>query len=146
VIEIATVDDWYELSESFPEFRRVGLTNLKDWGYMKGCSFIDGRFTDRPRDKNIRILEFGHGFNPYLLSRYQDRYEVWGADRAQGLTYFSDDKWEGRFGKEVKPVCRNVNFRRTLVGEPGQQLPENYFDVIVSVSVLEKMPVPRRER
>jgi SAM-dependent methyltransferase len=145
MIELATVDEWYELSESFPEFRRVGLTNLKDWGTMKACSLIDHRFEDRPRDKSIKILEFGHGFNPYLLSRFQNRYEVWGADRAQGLAYFSDDEWDGRFRKEVKPACQDVNFRRTLVGETikGQELPENYFDVIVSVSVLEEMPVPQ---
>jgi SAM-dependent methyltransferase len=144
MMQLATVDDWYQLSEAFPEFRKVGMTCLKDWGYMKACNYIDQRFAGRPPDKGIRILEFGHGFNPYLLSRYQSQFEVWGADRAQGLAYFDDRTWEQRFRNEVGIRCPNVRFVKILVGErepSREELPADYFDLIVSVSVLEEMPV-----
>ncbi|WP_139220983.1 class I SAM-dependent methyltransferase [Methylobacterium brachiatum] len=143
MFELATVNEWYELSVRHPEFRGVTVTNLKNWGVMKAASFIEERFASRHNDKGIRILEFGHGFNHWLLSRYQNRYEVWGADRPQGLHYFKDDEWDQRFAAEMVPACPSVKFARTLVGEniAGHELPENYFDIIVSISVLEEMPV-----
>jgi hypothetical protein len=138
-MQIATVDEWYELTRLFPEFRKVTGTALKDWGVMKSVIYIEARLKT---SKNLlRILEFGHGFNPYIMARFQDRCEVWGADREQSLQYFDPTTWEERFQKEVAPFCQKVKFVRTLVGEKNTLLPENYFDVIVSVSVLEEMPV-----
>jgi SAM-dependent methyltransferase len=142
VIKIATVDDWFRLARRFPEFKVAGLTPLKDYGVMACMEFIEERYGDRGKD--LKILEFGHGFNSEVMARFQDKHEVWGADRDQGLVYFSGFDWEARFAAEVAPSCGQVTFVRELLSLQTQasQIPDGYFDVVLSVSVLEEVQIP----
>ena len=105
-------------------------------------AFIEDGF--RQRGKDLRILEFGHGFNPEVMARFQDMHEVWGADRDQGLVYFNDLDWEAQFAEKVAPSCANVRFARELLSTQTEnsQIPDDYFDVVLSVSVLEEVPIP----
>jgi SAM-dependent methyltransferase len=142
VINIASVDDWFRLARRFPEFKVAGLTPLKDYGVMACMEFIEDTFGDR--DKDLKILEFGHGFNPEVMGRFQAKHEVWGADRDQGLVYFDNVDWEARFAEEVAPSCKEVRFVRELLSARTEdsQIPEGYFDVVLSVSVLEEVSIP----
>ena len=126
------------LSLKYRDFHRVSHTVLKDYGYMAIMDYLD----ERP-DVH-RILEFGYGFNATLFERYGRQRDVWGIDDYQGLHYSAPDavEWERRFNDEVRSRSPNCTFRRGLLGrESKADLPENYFDVICSVSVLEEVPI-----
>ncbi len=58
-LTVPSVDDWWDLTREFPEFRKVRHGVLKDYGYMAALRFIRQQ---RPRT----ILEFGHGMNATL--------------------------------------------------------------------------------
>ena len=136
--QIPTVDDWYDLSRQYPEFQRVSNTALKDFGYMKVFAYLDA---DESRNK---ILEFGHGFNPVLFARYCHTRNLWGLDRC-GAAYFTqqNDEWEVLFKETMgEDVLSNATFKRGLLGSPDKcDLPEGFFDVVCSVSVLEEVPI-----
>jgi SAM-dependent methyltransferase len=138
VLKIPTVDDWYCLSLKYRQFHRVSDTSLKDYGYMAIMDYLDSH------DAN-NILEFGHGFNAALLERYGKARNVWGVDDYQGLAYFDTpdrDAWEKMFDQKVKSKAPECTFRRGLMGgSRGADLPDNYFDVVCSVSVLEEVPI-----
>ncbi len=136
MLTIPSVDDWYRLSLKYREFHRSSDTVLKDYGYMAIMDYLETQAAKK-------ILEFGHGFNPTLFVRYGKARNVWGVDAYQGLHYFPDRaEWEKRFEQEVRSKAPECTFRRGLLGgDGGVDLPDNYFDVICSVSVLEEVPM-----
>ena len=138
MLKIPSVDDWFRLSLKYRDFHRLSHTVLKDYGYMAIQEYLD----ERPELR--RILEFGHGFTATLFQRYGEDREVWGIDDWQGLHYFPSDRaeWEARFDREVRAKTANCTFRRGLLGSQSKaDLPNAYFDVICSVSVLEEVPI-----
>jgi len=139
MIEFPSVDDWFQLVRRYPDHKQPNLAILKDYGVMRCLQYIEDNFGERGKD--MRMMEFGHGFNPQILSRFQDKHEVWGVDRDQQLPYFGKDlNWEARFNHAVAPVTKNVRFVRELLSRSeSRTLPESYFDCICSVSVLEEV-------
>lgn len=139
-IEFPSVDDWFQLARRYPEHKKANLATLKDYGVMRCMKYIDDTFAQRGKD--CRVLEFGHGFNPAFLARFQDKHEVWGADKDQKLAYFGAGfDWEARFRRDVAGATPNVKFVRELLTRNASesQLPANHFDAIASVSVLEEV-------
>ena len=138
MLKIPTVDHWYRLSLKYRQFHQVGNSVLKDYGYMAIMDYLDSH------DGN-NILEFGHGFNAALFEQYGKARIVWGVDDYQGLAYFDTpdrDAWEKRFDQEVRSKAPECTFRRGLLGgSRSADLPDNYFDVVCSVSVLEELPI-----
>jgi SAM-dependent methyltransferase len=141
LFECPTVHQWYELTGKYPELRRASSTLLKDYGVMRCSEFIEEQIS--LSSSTLRILEFGHGFNSLVLSKFQYRADMWGADRDQQLQYFNSKEWSDRFDKEMVSQCPRVTFKQCLVGEEieGQELPKGTFDLIYSISVLEEMPL-----
>ncbi len=140
MIEFPSVDEWFQLARRYPEYKKASISTLKDYGIMRCMQYVDDVMGHRGKD--CRVLEFGHGFNPEFLKRFQNKHEVWGADQDQKLPYFGADfDWEGRFSSQVAPHTPNVTFARELLSRTTQdsRLPHNYFDVIASVSVLEEV-------
>ena len=138
-MKIPGVDDWFQLSLRYRDYHRPSHSVLKDYGYMAIQEHLDARPQLR------RVLEFGHGFNSTIFRRYGTEREVWGIDECQGFPYFTTDRneWEAKFDREVRAHAPNCTFRRGILGgESGADLPDAYFDVICSVSVLEELPIP----
>ena len=55
---------------------------------------------------------------------------------------FDRDEWERRFDEEVRSKAPSCRFRRGLLGSNCKaDLPENFFDVVCSVSVLEEVTI-----
>jgi hypothetical protein len=141
MISIPSVDDWYQLTRIYPEYRHHTKTLLKDYGVMACLEFINSQ-KGGTGNEPLKILEFGHGFNAEVLSKIQDRHEAWGADRDQQLHYFQNLgglTWEQTFDHNVGALCPNVKFVRELVGDPDSSLPNMYFDLVYSISVLEEV-------
>lgn len=141
MFKIATVNDWYALHRRYPEIPLSHIAVLKHYGVLAHIDFIEQTFAGRGKD--VRILEFGHGFAPEVIERFQHRHEVWGADRDQGLAYFKKINWQQMFDQQVAPRCPDVRFVRELLSSstPDELLPDNSFDCIASISVLEEVSV-----
>ena len=133
-IELATMDEWRQLSKKYPEFRKESHAMLKDFGYMKLIDLIE---TQKPK----RLLEFGHGFNSTLLARFQNTSETFGIDDHQSLPYFPPkEQWDALYGDLIRTPCPNAHLVRGLLGRGDTLGLDNAsFDMIVSVSVLEEL-------
>jgi len=136
LLKLPTVDDWYTLSLRFREYCQVSHTLLKDYGYMQIMDYLDGC-------EARNILEFGHGFNAALFERYGKNRAMCGVDDFQGLAYLGTpdrNAWEERFEHEVRAKAPGCTYRRGLLGSNSTAgLPEGYFDIVCSVSVLEEL-------
>lgn len=137
---IPTMDEYFRLARNDRRRLTVSAKVLKDYGVMKCIEFISELRATKNRP--LRILEMGHGFAPDVLRHFQGTDEVWGVDDDQGLHYFKNIDWDERFQREVLAHCPNVKFVRGLVGSETHPagLPEGYFDVILSISILEEVP------
>lgn len=140
MIFIPTMSNWWELTGDFPAYRRATDGILKDYGYMYLLRHIETRAP-------ARILEFGHGFNATLFEVLsgRDDVEIWGVDDYQGLGYFPDrGAWEQRHREELVERYPRARFVRGLMGLHGSarpHLPEDHFDLVCSVSVLEELRI-----
>lgn len=76
-----------------------------------------------------RILEIGGG-RSRVLPRFHRTNECWLADRFEG---------QGN-GPARVPRLPGVRIIRAFLGEFSHDLPENYFDVVFSISVIEHVP------
>jgi len=134
MLRYATMDEWWQLTATQPEYRKESHHLLKDYGYLKLIDYIERA---RPR----RLLEFGHGFNDTVLKRFQDECEVYGLDDYQALPYFPKrDEWEAWYRRYIVEPCPRAHLVRGLLGA-GEipALDEGTFDLICSVSVLEEL-------
>lgn len=132
------MDDWWRLSARYPGFRQASLTPLKDYGYLEVLSLIDNL-------KPKRVLEFGHGLGHTedgTLYKRGETLEFWAVDDYQGLCYYPKQAhWEKAY-EEYKAKHPRVKFVRALLGQPEKTrpfIPENYFDLVCSVSVMEEL-------
>lgn len=140
MIEFPTMDDWFQLARRYPDYKKASLAILKDYGIMRCSQYVEDTFGETGR--KIRLMEFGHGFNAALMARFQDKHEVWGVDRDQNLSYFGANlDWDARFARDVAPLTPHVRFVRELLSRQTQAsaIPQDYFDCICSVSVLEEV-------
>jgi SAM-dependent methyltransferase len=147
MVIIPSMDDWFRLRRRHHrdgDKERESTASkaiLKHYGTLACIDEIERRFAGDQRP--ARILEFGHGFSTEVLERFQDRHEMWGADRDWGLPYMKFKPgmdWETHFARRVAPHCPKVTFQRCLLGEPADAvLPDGGFDAIYSTSVLEEL-------
>lgn len=75
-----------------------------------------------------KIAEVGGGVSR-LLKKMSDEYECWNIDKLEGV---------GNGPKAVN--LPNVRMVRDYVGNFNTELPDNYFDMVFSISVLEHVP------
>jgi SAM-dependent methyltransferase len=137
MLKIPTVDDWFALTQKYKEYQRVSPSVLKDYGYMAVMDYIDS-------SPGQNILEFGHGFNSTVFVRYEKTRNVWGIDDWQGLSYFPQDRkiWDKQFEDWVRVKAPDCTYKQGLLGSDCKaDMPENFFDIICSVSVLEEVSI-----
>lgn len=134
-VRLPTMNEWWDLTSRFPEFRAPSFTALKDFGYMAVMNEL------RHLPDGARVLEFGHGFNRTILASF-DALEVWGVDDYLPLPYNpSEEEWEREYAS-LKESCPRARFLRGTLGTDNTpDLPREYFDVVFSVSVLEELHI-----
>jgi SAM-dependent methyltransferase len=137
MLHIPSVEEWWRLTEKYPEFRKPSNLTLKEYGYMRLFELIEEQ---RPR----RVLEFGHGFSSTLFE-YCSRHgiEVWGVDDHMNLPYFPPKEvWHARYKQMLRDPFPDA---KLILGQLGTrpdtmaELPNSYFDLVCSVSVLEEI-------
>lgn len=75
-----------------------------------------------------RILEIGGG-NSRIFKKLSSEYECWLVDKLEGV---------GNGPKHIN--ANNVKLIRDYIGNYNNELPDNYFDFVFSISVLEHVP------
>jgi SAM-dependent methyltransferase len=141
-VRFATVDEWWRLTSQYPRYRGASNTVLKDFGYLSIMRQLGNE------QGGLRVLEFGHGLNPTLFEDFENVHEMWGIDDFQGLAYYPDrPAWESAYRTSLVEAYPGAHFVRGLLGgQPRVELPESYFDVVCSVSVLEELPMTQMRR
>ncbi|MDQ3021257.1 MAG: class I SAM-dependent methyltransferase [Bacteroidota bacterium] len=127
MFELGTNDHWWEIAKRY-EVLSNNIQTLKPLGYAHMISMIE---TFRPKT----ILEVGHGAGSFLFSIFTDNIELWGLDDTIEDSQVSKDELES-----IKLDYPQVKFVRGLLGNNIKELPDNYFDMVCSVSVLEHIP------
>lgn len=129
MFELATTDHWWEMAKKYPV-----LSNhpniLKPLGYAFIMNLIE---TYKPRT----VLEVGHGSGTYLFQLFKDNkdVELWGLDAE-----VKDSSVSVEDLKNVREWNPHVKFVEGLLGTNVKELPDNYFDLVYSVSVIEHIP------
>jgi hypothetical protein len=78
------------------------------------------------------VLEAGAGFSPFFARRFAPEWEYWAIDDVG----FYDEELLRR-GRDARPPHK---FIEGLLGSRSEGLPDSFFDVVFSVSVLEHVP------
>lgn len=127
MFEIGTTEYLWQIAKKYPALSNHPNT-LKPLGYAHMINLIESFYHER-------ILEAGHGTGSFLFKLFKDKKEIWGLDdilddsqvNPQGLQY-------------IKKINPEVKFVKGLLGEKNKELPDNYFDLVCSVSVIEHIP------
>jgi len=131
VFKVATIGDWWDVTLR-PRYDALleGGSYLKKIGYL----FVIGQIEElRPR----RILEFGHA-RSRLFEIFGDQCEMWGVD--EDVPYISEE--EIAVFRKKHEEQHGARFIKGKIGEV-EGLPDNYFDMVCSVSVVEHIPLKK---
>jgi SAM-dependent methyltransferase len=132
----ATCNDLIQLKARYPGYcfpeRDASASNA--WGLkaMGRLFCVDKILQLRPK----KILEVGGGSTTFFDEHFGTATEYWMIDNG------AFDPWN-RFN-EVLKKRQNTHFVRGLLGEFKSELPDSYFDLVFSVSVLEHVPTERK--
>ena len=137
MLHIPSVEEWWRLTDKYPQFRQPSNLTLKEYGYMRLFELIEEQ---RPK----RVLEYGHGFSPTLFEYcLKHGIEIWGVDDHMDLHYFPPKEvWYENHKRMLRDRFPAAKF---ILGQLGtrpdtmKELPKSYFDLVCSVSVLEEI-------
>ncbi len=129
MFELGTTDHWWEVAKRYPILSNHPNT-LKPLGYAHIVTLLE---TFKPK----RVLEVGHGAGTYIFQMYKDNNEIefWGLDDE-----VKDSSVSAEDLQNVRIWNPHVKFVSGLLGAYSKELPENYFDLVYSVSVIEHIP------
>jgi glycosyltransferase involved in cell wall biosynthesis/SAM-dependent methyltransferase len=137
MFRLATVEDWYELTAgAAPDFKKAYKKEgcaLKAIGEAFIVSWIVG-------EKPKTLLEFGHAHTSPLFEFFGNRCEMWGVDDVR-VDYVSRNALEEFRKKHEKQA--GARFITGYLGEELSELPDDYFDMVCSVSTVEHIPVEK---
>lgn len=128
MFEVGTTEHWWPVAKRYPVLSNHKQI-LKPLGYAHMINLIE-TFNFK------KILEVGHGSGSYLFDIFKDRAELWGLDDT-----IENNRVPSELLKEMIDENPHVKFVRGLLGDNIKELPDNYFDFVCSVSVLEHIPV-----
>lgn len=137
VFRFATCDDLIRLMAKYPDYCFLGQdsNHSRQWGLKQmGTLFCAEKIKEIAPAK---ILEVGAGFNTFFEEHFSAGHEYWILDDTVGLCD------EEKFNAAVK-VRQNTHFVRSLLGSFNSDVPDNYFDLVFSISALEHVPLDKR--
>lgn len=137
VFRYASCDDLVVLKAKYPEFcfAERGSDKSFTWGLKQmGTLFCYERIAlERP----ARVLEVGAGCNTFFDEHIGNRCEYW---------MIHDANFVGAERFNAAAATRgHTNFVNGLLGHSSEKLPDDYFDVVFSISALEHVPRADKE-
>jgi len=128
MFELGTTDHWWNMAKKYPSLSNHTNT-LKPLGYAHVASLIE-------KYNSKKVLEVGHGAGSHLFDLFEEDMEFWGLDDVvEGSKVLENDlEW-------MREEYPSVKFVRGLLGNNIKELPNNYFDMVCSVSVIEHIPI-----
>lgn len=127
MFEIGTTDYLWQIAKKYPVLSNQPNT-LKPLGYAHMINLIES-FDPKT------ILEVGHGGGSFLFKLFKEKKEMWGLD-----DILDDSQVNPRGLQYIKNINPEVKFIKGLLGTDNKELPDNYFDMVCSVSVIEHIP------
>jgi ubiquinone/menaquinone biosynthesis C-methylase UbiE len=131
MFKLATCNEFIELRKKYPEvvdpFNDKLSWGLKMYGYL---SIYDQILKLKPQ----KVLEVGAGLNLLFFYLLGKKLEYWMVD--DGSLYPDPAQF-----REKLSIMNGVHFVNSLLGYFPKELPDNYFDMIFSISVLEHTPL-----
>jgi len=130
MFRLATCNEFIELREKYPQVLSC-IDEKFCWGLkMNGyLLIIDQIYKQKPQ----KILEAGAGLNLIFFRLFGKELEYWMIDN--GSLYPDPIKFREKISN-----MKSINFVDGLLGDFSTGLPDNYFDMIFSISVLEHTP------
>jgi ubiquinone/menaquinone biosynthesis C-methylase UbiE len=129
VYKLGTADVWWRVARDNPDLVPNKKQVLKPLGY----AFVIDQI--RRLGSQKKVLEIGHGSSSLLFEIFAESIECWGID--------GDDR-ENTVNRSALNKLRanmpNVRFVEGFVGESDGLLPDDYFDLACSISVVEHIP------
>jgi len=127
MFELATTDTWWRIAKFHPQLSNHSFV-LKPCGSAQAVHLIE-KYACR------RALEIGHGGHSFVYNIAAPLgIELWGLDRVHdGVVSQADID-------QLKVWHPNVRYVEGLLGQNQSELPEGYFDILYSISVLEHIP------
>ena len=141
MLNYATVKDFWLFLEKHNDYLEFTDKN-RLWGDLKEYQrlFVLDQLLNHSAAK--RLIEVGGGVcNVFeaLIKRFPERYECWSIDPLEG---------QGG-GPVLQNVPKNlegkVNFIREEFGRFSPSIPDNFFDILFSISVMEHIPLEQWE-
>lgn len=127
MFEIGTTDYLWNIAKKHPSLSNQPNT-LKPLGYAHMINLIESFELDK-------ILEVGHGTGSFLFKLFKEKKELWGLD-----DILDDSQVNPKGLQYIKKINPEVKFVSGLLGNNIKDLPDNYFDLVCSVSVIEHIP------
>jgi SAM-dependent methyltransferase len=133
----ATCNDMITLMGKYPEYCREERDSPRStvWGLKSmGTLFCVDKIV---RLKAERVLEVGPGWNRHFDRHFGTALDYWMMDEA------SDIGWDKRSLEKFELSVaerQNTHFVRGYLGGFSKELPDNHFDLVFSISVVEHVP------
>lgn len=127
MFELGTTEHWWETAKKYPALSHQNQI-LKPLGYAFMINLIE-------QNNLNKILEVGHGAGSHLFPIFEGKREMWGLDDVIEGSGVSPESL-----KHTREDNPHVKFVNGLLGNDVKELPDNYFDLVCSVSVVEHIP------
>ena len=127
MFELGTTKHWWDAAKKYPMLSKHENT-LKPLGYAEAMNLIDENGIEK-------ILEVGHGTGSFIFELLYERCELWGLDDTVKDNFVPEESL-----KKYRNDYPNVKFHHGLLGQYNPALPQNYFDMVYSISTIEHIP------
>ena len=127
MFELGTTKHWWDAAKKYPMLSRHQNT-LKPLGYAQAINLVE-------ENGFSKLLEVGHGTGSYVFEIFYDKCELWGLDDTVKDNSVPEEKLA-----KYRNDYPNVKFHHGLLGQFNPALPQNYFDMVYSVSTIEHVP------
>lgn len=130
MFELGTTKHWWNSARKYPVLSEH-VNTLRPLGYAQALNLIE-------ENKFSKVLEIDPGTDSMIFNMLYGSCELWGLQNTMSEYANSNARFE-----EYVKFHPDLRFFHGLLGESNPQLPQNYFDLIFSVTSIKNVPAER---